>query len=226
MSGNGFGRSIIADADGKVLNRGRTLKKSGQAVRRIINANVEAYGEKAKFVTLTFAKNVKENRVANAIFGKFVKRLNYEIFRDKKARLKYLTVIEFQKRGAIHYHVVFFNLPYMPKSKLSEIWGQGFVKINNIDNVDNVGAYVSKYMTKDTDDDRLIGEKSYFCSRGLIKPEEIIDKEKIERVLSSLPSEKTYVAEFENEYCGKILYCQYNIKKSAKTNEAQVKHKL
>jgi hypothetical protein len=219
MSGNVFGRSIIADADGKVLNRERTLKKSGQAVRRIINANVNAYGEKPKFVTLTFAENIKENRVANAIFRNFIKRMNYWIFGDKKTRLKYLTVIEFQKRGAIHYHVVFFNLPYIPVRKLSKIWDQGFVKINNIDNVDNVGAYVSKYMTKDATDDRLIGEKSYFCSRGLNKPKEIIDKEEIERVLSSLPSEKTYVAEFENEYCGKISYSQYNMKKTARTSE-------
>lgn len=51
-----------------------------------------------------------------------------------------------------------------------EIWGHGFVKINAIDKVDNLGAYITKYMTKDKADDRLKTEKGYLCSRNLQRP--------------------------------------------------------
>jgi len=58
-----------------------------------------------------------------------------------------LAVIQFQDRGAIHYHMM-SDLPYIPKAKLSKIWGNGFIKINDITNVDNVGAYLIGYMNK------------------------------------------------------------------------------
>ena len=103
-----------------------------------------------------------------------------------------------------------FNAPYIKNNKLQEIWGNGFVKINNIDNVDNVGAYVCKYMTK-TDDDRLIGQKMYFTSRGLKKPVEIKEESRVESLASSLPaSALAYSNTFENEY-NTISYKQYNL---------------
>ena len=80
-----------------------------------------------------------------------------------------------------------FNAPYIKNNKLQEIWGNGFVKINNIDNVDNVGAYVSEYLRQaekgqghNLEDDRLQGRKSYFSSKGLFKPIEITDKKIVE----------------------------------------------
>ena len=51
-----------------------------------------------------------------------------------------------------------------------------FIRCNKIDNVDNVGAYVTKYMTKDNTDESYKVEKSYFSSKGLFKPIEITDK--------------------------------------------------
>lgn len=49
----------------------------------------------------------------------------------------------------------------------------GFVQVNRIDHVDNVGAYVVKYMLKDTEDPRLMGENAYLHSRGLNEPYEV-----------------------------------------------------
>ena len=106
-----------------------------------------------------------------------------------------------------------FNLPYIQNKDLAAIWRNGYVKINRIDNVDNVGAYVCKYMTK-TDDDRLLGQKMYFSSRGLKKPVEIKEESRVESLASSLPAPAlTYEAVFENEH-NSVSYRQYNIKKS------------
>ena len=197
------GRCFEASEEDKQINRGKVFNRAKRDIRRLVNCNIQ---ENSKFITLTFVDNITDLKLANYEWKKFKQRLETKI----GYKLQYVVVIEFQKRGAIHYHCVMFNLPYIKNNKLQEIWGNGFVKINNIDNVDNVGAYVCKYMTK-TDDDRLIGQKMYFSSRGLEKPVEIKEKARVETLASALPaSALAYSNTFENEY-NTISYKQYNL---------------
>lgn len=155
-----YGESINAD-----FNYAQTVRRRRETVRDLGIANFDTND---KFVTLTFAENMTDLKKGNNLFKCFVKRLKY--WAEKKGvNLKYLAVIEFQKRGAIHYHML-CNLPFIKKAELTEIWGNGFVKINAIDKVDNLGAYITKYMTKEKADDRLKTEKGYLCSRNLKRP--------------------------------------------------------
>jgi hypothetical protein len=196
--------------DDKVINREKVLNRAKRDLRRLINANVYMYsGFVPKFVTFTFSDNVKDLDYANYEWKKFIQRFKYYLDKD----VKYVVVIEFQKRGAIHYHAIFFNIPYVRSDILKNLWGNGFIKINKIDDVDNIGAYVTKYMTKDSNDNRLEGRKSYFCSRGLYKPIEIYDKNKIDGLLSHLSEKKVYENVFENDY-NTIIYKQYNMNKN------------
>lgn len=180
------------------INRTRTL------IRRIINSNKDL----EKFVTLTFKENLKDIQQANRIFSKFIMRLKY-----KYPELKYLAVIEFQKRGAVHYHFL-SNLPYVSNNILSEIWGNGFVKINEIKHVDNIGAYVCKYLQKDVFDERMSGQKKYFCSKNCIKPTEIFDEYMIKTLCSQYGLsyyDPVYKCEFDNQYKGHVQYSQYKL---------------
>jgi hypothetical protein len=204
-------------------NRKQVLQRAKKNLRRLINANVGQYGKEftAKFLTLTFRDNITDIETANYEFKKFIQRLNYYCYGTKKANLKYTCVIEFHKSGVIHYHVIIYNMPYIKANNIANVWGNGFIKINKIDDVDNVGAYVSEYLGnaekgqgKDVLDDRLQGKKSYFSSKGLFKPIEITDKKIVETVAAALPLENlTYAADFENEHLGNITYKQYNLKK-------------
>ena len=217
------GRKIDYKSENYEEHRKQVLQRSKKNLRRLINANVGQYGKEftAKFLTLTFKENIKDLDKANYEFEKFIKRLNYHCFGTKKANLKYTCVVEFQKRGAIHYHVIIYNMPYIKANDIGNVWGNGFIKINKIDDVDNVGAYVSEYLGqaekgqgKNIEDDRLQGKKSYFSSRGLYNPIEITDKKIVEQVATALLNEKlTYSATFENEHLGNITYKQYNLKK-------------
>ncbi|NLK50944.1 MAG: hypothetical protein GX295_00640 [Syntrophomonadaceae bacterium] len=210
------GRDKVADDESKEKNRKDTLRRARQNLRRTVNANVWAYGERClpKFLTLTFGDNVTDLDVAHYEFLKFIKRLNYLVFGTKVANLRYTAVPEFQKRGAVHYHVVLYNLPFVESKVIEEVWGNGFIKINKIDDVDNVGAYVCKYMVKELDD-RLRGRKCYFNSRGLFKPIVIEDEKKVENIKNSLPGEKrTVFTVYENDYTGITIYKQYNLNKS------------
>lgn len=201
------GRKSVATDEDKGINRDKVLSRARRDLRRIINSNIQKY---SKFLTLTFKDNITDLDKANNEFKKFIKRLNYNF----NIKLKYSVVIEFQKRGAIHYHCLLYNLTQkVDIKKLTDIWSNGFIKINAIDNVDNVGAYVCKYMTK-TDDDRLKGRKMYFNSRGINKFQEIKEPNLVSSVLSSLQDQTPkYENSFANEY-NNISYKQYIIKEN------------
>lgn len=165
----------------------RSLRRARANLRRKINANAGQWmnPETGKpfvplFVTLTFAENIQDIPAANKEFMLFVKRFNWTIFRKRVAHLKYVTVVEFQERGAIHYHTIFFNVPFVPHliERLAEIWKHGRPNFSSIRHVKNVGAYMVKYMTKEAHDARLHGKKTYFSSQGLRRS--VIEKDEIE----------------------------------------------
>lgn len=210
------GRQSVANEEDKEDNREKVLQRARRDLRRIINSNVFMYGIACspKFVTLTFRDDVVSLELANYEFEKFIKRLG--TYHDK--RMKYAAVPEIQKerfeksgQAVWHYHVIFFNMPYIRADKLGDIWGNGFIKVNRIDRVDNVGAYICKYMTKDNKD--LTGKKCYFTSRGLYKPIEVKEKDRVESLATALPAGAlAFESTFENEY-NKVIYKQYNMNK-------------
>lgn len=157
-----------------------SLSRTRNRLIRLVNANARMWkqdGEiiQPQFLTYTFEENLTDLTVANHIFTNYIKRLNYH----KGINAKYVVVPEFQKRGAVHYHAVFFNLSMINAGReyrtgeFRELWGQGFIKKKNIKDIPNVGYYMTKYMTKDAMDRRLVGKKKYFSTRGLIKPQVI-----------------------------------------------------
>lgn len=137
-------------------------------ISRIVDCN---FDDNTKFMTLTFKENIQDVKYTNVEFKKFIKRLNYYLYNEKKQKLKYLAVWEKQKRGAIHYHIIFFEFPFINIDELQRIWGNGFVKINKIDvdSKDNRGRYVSKYFSKDIDE-KDYKQKAFFKSQNLKKP--------------------------------------------------------
>ncbi len=204
----------------KEESREKGMNRARSTLRRLINANAWKWEKPSGesflpvFVTLTFAENIQDTKIANLLFSKFIKRLTYYVGGGKKSFLKYVVVTEFQKRGAIHYHAIFFNLKYVHKDDLYKLWEQGFVNIKKIGNVNNAGAYICKYMSEEFKDERLDGKKRYFSSRGLNKPTIIKNEANARSVLSQIPKK---LIKFEKEFdshVGKIKYIQYQIDKN------------
>ena len=200
-----------------------SVYRSKKNLIRLINSNVRFHfnnqtgkPHKPLFVTFTFAKNMQDMKLANYKFTKFIQRFNYEVFKVKEARLAYVVAIEFQKRGAIHYHAIFFNLQFIEnlKAVLSEVWTEGFTDYQIVkNNITDVGHYITKYMNKENSDPRLVGKKCYFSSKSLFKPAIIKDPQKIEAIMNFIPKEdmgyERYVE--ASEYgCG-YNYQVYNV---------------
>ena len=218
-SNGGRHNSVNTTDEVKELNREKALARTRKDIRNIINCNFDKYGERSKFLTLTFGDDVTDLTYAYKCFTDFVKRLNYQVFDSKKSLLKYTCVPEiqwerFEKYGVKvwHFHVVLYNLPWTRQSVLQDIWGNGHVWVNVVDDVDNVGAYICKYITKESAGE-LVGKKSVSNSRGLYKPVEIKDKKKVSEVVAHLETDKSYVLKYQNtytnDYTGGTVYSQY-----------------
>lgn len=161
----------------------KNINRSRNSIQRLIKSNETKF---KTFVTLTFAENVKSIEEANKKFNvwrTYIKRL--------KSDFAYVGVPEFQKRGAVHYHLL-TNIDYNDYSLLSKElvityskkshsydkgrtikgWKYGYTKVKSMDNV-NVVGYLTKYLVKDLDN-RLWGKRRYFYSQNLIKPKEIL----------------------------------------------------
>lgn len=221
----------LNDAKGDRKKNGRTAKHK---FMRIVNNN---FDENSKFLTLTFAENMTDVEVANQMFNKFIKRLKYHFEKTEgNDNISYVVAIEFQARGAVHYHLL-INMPYIVKQKLAEIWGHGFIKINklkkkeiislegnqvemrDISHVDNVGAYLSKYMSKTEKDLRLKDKKQFWASRNIEHPIAFKGEEADEIITVYGIDKMTPVinTEYPSEHHGQIQYEQFNLNRKTKT---------
>ena len=218
-----YGKGVFEGFEGVASGKKSTLekkkdyniKRSALKLRRLINCNT---GEKDLFVTLTYKENQEDIKKGKEDFKNFIKRWNYQRKKQKEEALKYVYVVEFQKRGAVHFHCIFFNVGYINKKKLAALWGKGFVKVNKIDHVDNVGSYVVKYMEKDLVDDRLKNSDLYGRSKGNLNTPIIIkDPQEIALLEGTLENKCVYETTYSSEYHISVTYKQYNyIRKKSK----------
>jgi len=123
-----------------------------------------------KFLSFTYNYQLEDSELAIKDFTKAIQRFNYYALGEKMSGLKYSSVYEYQKSGRIHFHNVFYNFPYTRKWKLEKIWRNGYAHIEKVNDHNNAGKYLTKYMTKEHHKGRLKGKKSYYTSRGLRKP--------------------------------------------------------
>lgn len=150
-----------------------SLSRSVTILRDYANANEKEW---LTFITLTFKENIIDINLANKKFNHFTKCM-----KRKYPDFKYLGVPEFQKRGAVHYHLL-TNLvkgsDLLPLQENTDdkydvkYWNYGFSSVFDLKETDdnfNVVAYICKYFYKDFDN-RLFGRTKVLKSNNLKKP--------------------------------------------------------
>lgn len=180
----------------------KNINRSKFEMQRLIKCNEKEF---KTFITLTFAENITDIEYANKQFN-----IWRTYIKELKSDFKCVGVPEFQKRGAVHYHLL-TNIDYNDTTLLSQeerkIWNKesgwqigkdvkgwkyGINMAKDMKDI-NVIAYLSKYMTKDIDN-RLWGKRRYFYTRNLKKPITYdID-------LSNLEDFKNFVRLLDNDF--------------------------
>lgn len=125
-----------------------SLRQSFKKLRYLINNNFVGAANELH-VVLTYAENMTDTDRLYRDNDKFMKRLRYKY--KNISSIDYLNVIEPQERGAWHNHLLLrfndLNKIYIPNDEMAKLWGHGFVTIRSLKDVDNIGAYLSAYLT-------------------------------------------------------------------------------
>lgn len=144
-----------------------SMSRARKRINEILIDNITPF---SAFMTLTFADNISNVKYCQYKFMAFISNIKklYGI------SLSYLAVKEYQKRGAIHFHLIVFNYTHnflnwiFEKEKIIQPhWKHGFAHIKMIDNFDDLSKitnYMGKYMSKQKMES---GKKLYFTSRDI-----------------------------------------------------------
>lgn len=118
------------------------------------------------FVTMTYAENQQNIDVVLSDFKKFIRLQK----KQSKKTLKYIFILEKQKRGALHIHAIMNDAFITSKNKNGyqqlDCWPHGFTSVLTIKDVDNSFKsylYLFKYMRKA----QRIGKSFVHSSRNL-----------------------------------------------------------
>lgn len=127
-------------------NRSESKAEVSQSLKRLrdyINANVDNVNN-CKWITLTYAENMTDTKRLYIDFKKFIMRFKY-----KYGHIEYIVAMEPQSRGAWHCHcIIIFDkkAPFIKNSEIAKLWQQGFTKTQKLDDIDNIGAYLTAYL--------------------------------------------------------------------------------
>ena len=128
-------------------------------MRRLVHGNQYVYDVKPKLLTLTFKENLQDIKTANRHFSNFIKRFTRKVGYP----IRYLAVHEFQKRGALHYHVILFNVPVIEHKQIAKVWGHGIIDIEVVKD-NTLHTYMTKYISKSFSDPKCKHSRRYFYS--------------------------------------------------------------
>lgn len=137
------------------ISRGDNLNSFAQSfkhLRELINSNYNPEKpDSLLWLTLTFKDNERDPSVFAHCFDIFWKRMKRYFIELNIEIPKYITCVEPQSRGAWHGHMLLFfsdRAPFISNNEvLEKYWEWGFTSVQRLDNVTNVGAYLTAYLT-------------------------------------------------------------------------------
>ena len=196
----------------------KNIIRSKLTCQRIAKSNLNIW---RTFITLTFEENITDIKIANKSFSYFIDKI-----RRIKKDFSYIAIPEFQKRGAVHYHLLTNisiddeKLIYLQqdneKYRHIKYWRNGFTSVEQLEgDLKKIIGYISKYMTKDIDN-RLFGYRRFFYSQNLVIPKSSyidINDEKEYNIFQKKIQDKTLI--YHNEYTSpyddnSVSFLEYN----------------
>jgi hypothetical protein len=164
------------------------IKRLRKGFIRLVRANT-GRGDANALITLTYSAIV-DIETATRNFNQFTGRLR-KVFGDT---FRYIGVPEFQVRGAVHFHILYWGLPnerivnespHWTREEdigdlgkvergtrfIQNLWAYGYVDCVPTDGSEKLAGYLAKYMSKAMLDERLLRKRAYYCSRNVYRPD-------------------------------------------------------
>jgi hypothetical protein len=164
------------------------IKRLRKGFIRLVRSNT-GRGDPNALITLTMSAIV-DITTASRHFNQFTTKLR----KAYGTNFRYIGVPEFQTRGAVHFHVLYWGLPSnriehegpywegeddigkMDKIQrgtrfIQNLWAYGYVDCVSTDGSEKLAGYLAKYMSKAMLDDRLLRKRAYYCSRNIYRPD-------------------------------------------------------
>lgn len=126
----------------------QSLANTFRNLRDLINCNCNPTC--SLWVTLTYKENMTDTAQLSYDFDVFMKRLQRFCEKSENGKCKYIAVAEPQARGAWHWHIILMFArinPYISNADMARIWEHGFTKTKAFKDIDNIGAYLTAYLT-------------------------------------------------------------------------------
>jgi len=140
-------------------------------------ATIKEKGLKSVFVTLTYGQAFPSPREAKRHLDNLMKQL-----RRKHEKVSGFWRLEFQQRGAPHFHLLLFGLPFMEKGELAARWANivgeaywdysrdevqhPFTRIELLQSAKHASRYVAKYVGKVDTSEGGFNIASYLTDEG------------------------------------------------------------
>lgn len=154
--------------EGRTMANEQNVKRARKNVYDLVNCNITEY---SKMITLTYAETMLDYDKLYLDYKRFIESL-----KRKGYTFPYLAITEHQTKrgkkegnaGSLHVHAVLFTDEYIPFKEIKASWGKrGSVHVEKLDRAENKGAYVAKYITKET---MPPDKKAYRTSRNIKRP--------------------------------------------------------
>lgn len=130
-------------------------------------------------VTLTFANAPKSKEDAKREFDNYIKRLR-RLYKKKGAVFRYIYVMEGKIGGKrLHYHIIVSG-EGISRDEIEKAWNAGYANSDRLQPNEQGLSDLAKYLTKSQENAEKY-ERSWNCSRNLIRPDETVDDNIVSR---------------------------------------------
>lgn len=194
--------------------RSDSLYRAKKSFQRLVLGNLSVATPALLTLTMLDLVSIKYAYSRFTAFGQRIKR----VFGNGIA---WIAVPEFQARGAVHFHVLIWNIPYEFVANerhtryIQNLWGWGYVDILQTDGSPKLATYLSKYLSKGMQDDRLVGIKAYSATRNIVRSVSFNSQATIDFIQSNALGVDNLLV-FERSYgtmwLGRCVYKRYELK--------------
>jgi hypothetical protein len=129
----------------------KSRKRLIEQFTRLDHKKMKFTKERVKFITLTYIDNMQDGLLAKLHLKRFIERLQYA-----HEKLWVVWKLDFQERGAMHFHLIVGNMKFTDFEEIQKMWSECseqaenvFTRIEAIKSIRGVLSYAAKYMTKE-----------------------------------------------------------------------------